>query len=220
MAERIEALILDLDGVVISRPPYQLRATIDYKREGLMIYDPPTSIMSLKEGITREKLSLGNWAAFPGHMGRWVYPDVAKALPQIRREVDILGNTGRYDDPRWVWMTRLWLRLGGIPHDLFKDIHFRPKGMKTRDSKISYEAHLLEKYKRIRIVDDNPADLLPALRLFGDRVEGVLIEDRSTEFLMAEVDMRDYPNLMVVSRFRDGVQDLLPKISTITVDFG
>lgn len=208
MAEKtIEALILDLDGVVISRPPYQVKATADYKKVGLKIYEPPQNLPRLDELTRGKHLNPSDAASFTGHLLRWVYPDVAKTLPQVN-EVPIFGNTGRFDHPAWIGMTKLWLRLGGLPSDVFEDIHFKPKGMRSTDSKIIYEAELLKRYKRIRLLDDNPADLLPALRTFGDRAEGVLVADRSTDFLMANVDLADYPTLRIVSRFRDGIQDL------------
>lgn len=208
MTERVQALILDLDGVVIWRPPYQKDATANYRKEGLNIYTPPQDISNLKRQICNQKLSLKDWGFFLFHTMRFVYPDVADTLPQIKW-VEKFGSTGRFDNPSWVWLTELQLKLGRIPPSTFCEIHYRPKGISTRDSKLGYAGEILKMYQKIRVVDDNPADLLPILRKFGDRVDGVLIEDRSTNYLLAEIDRRDYPTLRVVPRFRDSVQDLL-----------
>ena len=210
MKPRVEALILDLDGVVLWRPGYQTKATSDYKKEGVGIYTPPPRILDLNQEIIRGKLSFKDHASFVWHHMRFVYPDVAKAIQQVEG-VDIFGNTGRFDHGVWRWMTETYLRMGGIPEGTFQEIHYRPKGIGTIDSKIAYVGDRLKRYNRVRVVDDNPADLLPILNQFGDRVEGVLMEDWSTDFLLADIKGEEYPNLRVAKRFREGVQDLIPR---------
>ncbi len=208
MRADVEALVLDLDGVVILRPPYQAKATGDYKKQSLDLYTPPTNMVQVTREIRRERLGVSEIGAFVFNTMRWVYPDVSRTLPQVKN-VDIYGNTGRSNKTLWVAMTRWQLRMGGVEAE-FEDIFFKPKGVKTRDSKLGNVAFLLERYGRVRCVDDNPADLLPILNKFPDEVDRVLVQDRSTKQLLADVNLRDYPNLRVVSRFRDGVQDLIP----------
>ncbi|MBU1000082.1 hypothetical protein KKE78_01630 [Patescibacteria group bacterium] len=207
MRAGVEALVLDLDGVVILRPPYQAKATADYKRQGLELYAAPTNLVQITREIRQSGLGLGELGAFVFNTMRWVYPDVSRSLSQIKG-IDIYGNTGRSNKEAWVAMTKWQLRMGGV-EDRFQDVFFKPKDVETRDSKLGNVAFLLERYSRVRCVDDNPADLLPILNKFPEQVEGVLMEDRSTKQLLARVDRKHYPNLTVVSRFRDGVQDLI-----------
>lgn len=206
----VEALILDLDGVIIWRPGYQTKATADYRKEGPNIYIPPSHVLDLDQQIVSKSLNLKDAGAFVWHHMRWVYPDVAKTLKQIEG-VPIFGNTGRFDHRTWRYMTELFLRMGGIPVGTFQEIHYRPKGIGTLDSKIAFVGHKLKTYNQVRVIDDNPADLLPILNQFGNRVEGVLMEDYSTDFLLSEVNMEDYPTMRKVKRFRQAVQDLIPE---------
>lgn len=209
MRAGVEALVLDLDGVVIFRLPWQAKAERDYGKKGCGLYVPPTDIPQIAREIRHEGLGVVEVGSFVFNTMRCVFPDVSRVLPQIE-DMDVYGNTGRSNKASWVAMTRWQLRMGGV-EGCFQDIFFKPKGTTTAGSKLGNVAYLLEKYRVVRCVDDNPADLLPILNKFPDRVEGVLVRDRSTDLLLAGIDIKSYPNFRVVSKFRDAVGDLLPQ---------
>lgn len=204
------ALALDLDGVLIWRPiPFQLSATIRRLRHGTAIFDPPQKLPE-KTGFgiyhisptPMERLSL-LW-----HQPRFVYPGVAENMLNIKN-VDIYGNTGRLGRSHWNRLTRAQLERAFIM-GRFKDIFFRPEGISTKESKLLAVDFLLELgYARVRCIDDNPADLLPICKRFPSLVDGVLISDWSTKFLLRGVDLKEIPNFYVVRTFHEAVSDLL-----------
>lgn len=202
-----EAISLDLDGPTIWRIiPRQWDAVKEYKKHGTAIYRAPSCYPKTLPCTSDHPLTLKEIISFPAHQIRFVFPDAARALNELK-EVDVFGNTGRPDKNTWQEMTRRTLRRGGIL-ERFQDIFHRPIGIHTTESKLCRVGILRNSYSRVAHVDDNPANALPIAATFKD-VPVYLICDLSTGYLLQRVNLeKDFPNVTVVSTLRQALEYL------------
>jgi hypothetical protein len=208
-AER--ALLLDKDGPTIWRIPFQMAALPIHARyihysESLINPQMPkqepqpmdmSGISSVGEGIN---------LAF--HYMRKVRPGVKEALEKTEG-TDIYGNTGRENKLHWVALTVGSLKDAGIK-DKFKGIFFKDKCLHSWEGKAIGIKKVIEMgYKTVRHVDDNPGDILILSQLFPD-VEFVILCDWSTNYLLHDLEPKNYPNVCLADNFDDAVNKPFP----------
>lgn len=199
------AVSFDLDGVVIYRPPVQLKATRDKFISRTRIDLPPSSIPVLDRTPHNGHLE---HVSYFFHALRFVYPEARRILLNLQdlQDIDIYGNTGRPNQPEWIDMTKGSLRRGQTL-DYFTDIFFKPQRVSTTVSKIEAVGRLRTLYSRVFHLDDNPANALPMAATFPD-VQVVLVKDWSTRLLMQGVNKDDFPNLHIVNNLTEARQYL------------
>lgn len=199
------AISLDLDGVVISRFPIQLKAVIDrhIKRRGSTIFNPPESIPTLSREPKSAPLKLGELISFFLHSRRTVNVDVEDFL-DTNHMVDVYGNTGRVGKTPWIRMTWQTLKRGSVD-DGIKDIYFKPDGTKTMLSKLEAISQLRHVYGSVTHYDDNPADALPIAAFFPD-VKVVIVQDLTTGLLYSREEAARYPNVKRVAALNSKVK--------------
>lgn len=194
-----EALSLDIDGVTVWRPPFQLSAILGYLKHGSALYNPPIAIPILERKIDTTPISRKETISFIQHLLRPVFPCVRQTLPEVNKSIFV--NTGRPNRTCWIDMTKNTFKRGGIL-DLFDGFYFRPRETPTLISKIAAIQELRDRFDKVTHVDDNPADALPIAALFPD-VEVIIIQDLSTGILLFQVKMNKFPNVRRVATFRE-----------------
>ena len=201
MSRTERAVSLDLDGVVIWRPPFQLKAFVDrhVKRRGVKIFNPPQSIPVLSQEIKSDHLRKGEVASFLMHSIRKVNSSVPGFLDN-NFYADVYGNTGRVNRTPWVRMTMQTLQRAGVAEE-FKDIYFKPEGTKTMLSKLAAINVLRTRYAQVVHYDDNPADALPIAAFFPD-VQVVIVQDLTTGLLYSREEAAKYPNVRRVASLK------------------
>ncbi len=201
MSQAERAISLDLDGVVIWRPPFQLGAFTSrhVKRRGAQIFNPPQEVPVLSREIKNDHLRVGEMVSFLMHSIRRVNGSVPDFLDTYS-SVDIYGNTGRANRTPWVNMTMHTLQRAGVA-EVFKDVYFKPPGTKTMLSKLAAIDELRRKYGVVTHLDDNPADALPIAAFFQD-VQVVIVQDLTTGLLYSREEAEKYPNVKRVASLK------------------
>ncbi len=197
------AISLDLDGVVIFRPPIQAGALFNRHiiRRGRRMYNPPDAVPQItRESPLEGQMKPSELVSFLTHCLKWVYPG-AKYFIRDQREAHFYGNTGRRNKTPWIQLTRKTLERGGVL-ERFEDIYFRPEGTRTMLSKLEAIDRLRTRYTQVTHYDDNPADALPIAAFFPD-VKVVIVQDLSTGLLYSREEAAKYPNVMRVARLKD-----------------
>lgn len=199
-AER--AISLDLDGVVIWRPPFQLGAFVKrhVKRQGAGMYAPPEEIPELSREIKDDHLKPSELVSYLMHVIRPVTGSAREFIDENFLTADIFANTGRAARTPWVNMTKRTLEHGGL-HGAFEDYFFKPEGVKTMASKLEAVSRLREQYRYVTHYDDNPADALPIAERFPD-VHVVIVQDLSTGMLYSRDEAQRYPNVTRIAKLR------------------
>ena len=191
-----EAILYDLDGVIIGRPPVQFSALWKYMFMGNRIYIPPELPSTLNRTEDPARISTFFEAtSFYFQSLRSVKSGISEHLG--KQTADKFGNTGRPNKTPWVKMTRHTLSKGGV-WTQFDDIFFKPVGAKTIESKGVAIAQTCEAYEVVTHIDDNPADVLGLAKFFPN-VQFIIVSDRSTGILMSRVELREYPNVKRVA---------------------
>lgn len=203
MERKKGALILDIDGVVLRRFPFQFKAVLWLILNGPRIYLPPREVPTPSYEEYTKRLSIPERIFFLAHLNRTLMPGVLKTIPEAAECWDIYGNTGRPRRREFLDLTKNSLEAGGVLGN-FEEIFYKPPGVRTRDSKMSFVGYLSEIYEQIKYLDDNPADALPIARAFPN-IDVRLMQDWSTGFLLNGVDRCDFPNVTLESNFRDAV---------------
>lgn len=201
MSRTERAVSLDLDGVVIWRPPFQLKAFVDrhVKRRGAQIFNPPQFVQVLSREVKSDQLRKSELVSFLMHSVRRVKEPVHSFL-EDNYEADVFGNTGRANRTPWVRMTMQTLQRAGVAEG-FKDIYFKPEGTKTMLSKLAAIGELRGKYELVTHYDDNPGDALPIAAFFPD-VQVVIVQDLSTGLLYSREEAAKYPNVRRIASLK------------------
>lgn len=202
MSQAEWAISLDLDGVVIWRPPFQLGAFTKrhIKRRGAAMYAPPTEIPEFERRIKEDRLKPSELLSYLMHAIRPVSVSAREFIEENSPTADIYANTGRVARTPWVDMTKRTLKRGGL-NGAFEGYFFKPEGTRTMLSKLEAIDRLSESYEQVTHFDDNPADALPiAARLPNVRV--VIVQDLSTGMLYSRDEARRYPNVTRIAKLR------------------
>lgn len=202
-AER--AISLDLDGVVIQRPPFQLKALIDrhIKRRGARIFTPPAEIPTPNRDPQPGQIKPQELISFLMHSRRSLRPGV-EAFLDSQYGTDIFANTGRPTRIPWITMTLRTLIREGVNHR-FNDFFFKPDGTRTMISKLAAIAELRQTHAQVTHYDDNPADALPIAAFFPD-VQVVIVQDLTTGLLYSRSEAQRYPNVTRVASLNGSVK--------------
>ena len=196
------AISLDLDGVVIFRPPVQAGALVNryIKRRGSGMYSTPDTVPQItRESPAEGQMKPGELVSYLIHCLKWVYPG-ARNFMKDQQGVDFYGNTGRKNKNPWVQLTRKTLERGGV-FERFEDIYFKPEGTRTMLSKLEAIDRLRTRYTQVTHYDDNPADALPIAAFFPD-VKVVIVQDLSTGLLYSRQEGARYPNVTRIARLK------------------
>lgn len=196
------AISLDLDGVVIWRPPVQFGAFVKrhIKRQGATMYTPPEEIPELSREIKDDQLKPSELLSYLMHAIRSVSGSAREFIDEKSVTADIYANTGRAARTPWVNMTMRTLENGGL-HGAFADYFFKPDGTRTMLSKLAAVDDLRRKYEKVTHYDDNPADALPIASHFPD-VHVVIVEDLSTGILYSRHEAQRYPNVTRIAKLK------------------
>jgi len=197
-----KAISLDLDGVVIWRPPFQLGAFVKrhIKGQGTTMYAPPEEIPELTREIKDDHLKPSELFSFLMHAIRPVSGSAREFIDENSLTADIYANTGRAARAPWVDMTKRTLANGGL-HGAFRDYFFKPEVIKTMVSKLEAVGRLRGEYGHVTHYDDNPADALPIAARFPD-VRVIIVQDLSTGLLYSREEARRYPNVTRIAKLR------------------
>jgi len=198
--ETTSAYSLDIDGVLVKRPPLQLGAAKLRRLLGLAMYDRQLALAPIERKTEEKKISsLKEAISFHLHSGRGIRKEIIERLNQ-RNDVDMFGNTGRSNKQRWVELTRRQLNGSGLTN--LRDIFFTPEGHKTVDSKGAAIQELLKKYKYVTHFDDDPLTILLLAKQFPE-VDFVLVEDLSANYLLKGVNWSQYHNVRRVKNIQE-----------------
>lgn len=198
-AERV--IVLDLDGVVNWRIPFQ--------KAGVPLIGKPNPDGYLKpvavKPLNREQLDpFTPKQIYDGvrHLLAPVFPDVIRVINTLDGSSTIYGNTGRHNSKLMKAATVTSLTWFGI-YSKFGDIYFRQHGFTTLEAKTAALADITQTWNedQMEIVDDNPHDLLPISRMFRN-ARFHLIRDWTTDRLLKGVDMREFPNVDIKPTLR------------------
>lgn len=206
------ALILDLDGVVFNRIPFQLIALNEYVKHihnPSEMYLPPAEVPKIaREYKQQSPITIFERTALKRHRNR-VASQRTRELIEVAAEerYDIYGNTGRKQTPEWNRMTAGALTDADLGSH-FRKIFFKPSGISTRDSKLAAVNEVRQLYRNVIVVDDNPWDALPIAGVFSD-VKVVLLEDLSSGILLFRAEQRNLPNLQRVGFFQRDITGIL-----------
>jgi hypothetical protein len=199
-----QATSLDLDGVIFSRPPIQITAVFGYMLHGNGIYEPVRNLSDMERSVVDEPItSFFEKRSYKTHASRKLAPDAHQFIEQEANERDIYGNTGRRNKKNWVDMTKQTLDDEKVLR-FFKDFFFKPKGVRTVESKGAAISQLLKRYKNVKHVDDNPADVLPLAKIFP-MVQFFIVQDLTTGLLFSRIEIKEYPNVKRVPRLLSAV---------------
>ncbi len=195
---RERAISLDIDGVVLFRPPLQLGAVINrhVMRCASTMYNSPDAIPQIMRAPVPGNIKAGELISFLMHYLKWVYPG-ARDFIRNQEGVYIYGNTGRKNKVPWVELTKKILGKGRVL-DRFEHIFFKEAGTKTMLRKLDAVNRLTKIYPHVTHYDDNPADALPIAAFFPD-VEVVIVQDLSAGVLYSSEELAKYPNVRKIA---------------------
>lgn len=200
------ALVLDIDGVVNWRIPFQYAGLPIIGQHNARKYSAYIGEVPVDTGPADDLISLRNLVSVWRHYIAPVFPDVTRVIKGLDMQTAVFGNTGREKELNMVRATWDSLDMAGID-SRFREIYFKPVGQKTVEHKLAVTKKIAEKYgeENIVVADDNPFDLLPqAARLPTARF--ILIKDYTTNKLLKGIDMsKHYPNVVIGRTFRHGL---------------
>lgn len=204
MAERAKAVSLDLDGVVFGgKPPVQTAVFTPWKNNRPFV--PEHKQFTHADRVVKShSLSPLEWLELQLHARRPVKPEFAAIVERMQADA-IFGNTGRPNHESMVNLTREKLQEVGIA-EYFEEIFFKPKGIRSDESKYWALKELVERGFDVVHYDDNARTVKLLAGALPD-VRFVIVEDLSSGILFSRREMESHPNVARIAVHNSGRVD-------------
>lgn len=195
-------LSLDMDGVTMSRFPFQYKAVRDLILKGKRAFDPPSSIPDIQRTIQyKSKMSLGEEISYRAHEKRKLKNGAKEFIEEAFEEATIYGNTGRAAKRKFVDATEISLQNVDVLK-YFRGIYYKPEKMWAVKSKAEAIKRLKKVHKLVIHVDDDPQTVFALAQLFPD-VQFIIMQDLSTGILYSFAESKKYKNVKRVASFKE-----------------
>ncbi|OGH21665.1 MAG: hypothetical protein A2958_00375 [Candidatus Levybacteria bacterium RIFCSPLOWO2_01_FULL_38_13] len=207
------ALSADLDGVVIGGPTPYLKTLGKRVVLGRRIFEPPKNIdfHTGTESASPINVPLNpyEWVLLKVLARRRVTPQARKLLEEVYGSgIDIFGVTGRPNTQRWIKETLRTLEDGEVM-PFFQDVLFRPKHVNAETGKLIHVQRLVDGYKQVAVIEDNPVEGLMIARAFP-QTSVFIVQSLTGGMLFSRKESQDYPNVRRIASLRRlSVQELV-----------